>query len=145
MRISDWSSDVCSSDLYRAQLDVERSACLAEHDGRRLALDRPEQLGIGVDGEVAARIVRIFRREFDIMLVLERDRRLAADELAILDADIQLRRDVGAHPEEEVELVDGGDIAVGLAVARVKIDRSEERRVGKGCGSKCRFRGVAYN
>src|SRR3546814_1167913 len=93
MRISDWSSDVCSSDLdgarlyrrYRAQLDVERSACLAEHDGRRLALDRPEQLGIGVDGEVAARIVRIFRREFDIMLVLERDRRLAADELAILD------------------------------------------------------------
>src|SRR3546814_5374836 len=130
MRISDWSSDVCSSDLdgarlyrrYRAQLDVERSACLAEHDGRRLALDRPEQLGIGVDGEVAARIVRIFRREFDIMLVLERDRRLAADELAILDADIQLRRDVGAHPEEEVELVDGGDIAVGLAVARVQID-----------------------
>src|SRR3546814_9482940 len=56
------------------------------------------------------------------MLVLERDRRLAADELAILDADIQLRRDVGAHPEEEVELVDGGDIAVGLAVARVQID-----------------------
>src|SRR3546814_6785577 len=47
---------------------------------------------------------------------------LSADELAILDADIQLRRDVGAHPEEEVELVDGGDIAVGLAVARVQID-----------------------
>src|SRR3546814_18993327 len=61
MRISDWSSDVCSSDL-------------------------------------------------------------AADELAILDADIQLRRDVGAHTEEDVELVDGGDIAVGLAVARVQND-----------------------
>src|SRR3546814_8481070 len=46
----------------------------------------------------------------------------SSDLLAILDADIQLRRDVGAHPEEEVELVDGGDIAVGLAVARVQID-----------------------
>src|SRR3546814_20636182 len=84
---------------YRAQLDVERSACLAEHDGRRRALDRPEQLGIGVDGEVAARIVRIFRREFDIMLVLDRARRLSADELALLDAAIQLPPAVGAPPE----------------------------------------------
>src|SRR3546814_15245758 len=47
---------------------------------------------------------------------------VCSSDLAILDADIQLRRDVGAHPEEEVELVDGGDIAVGLAVARVQID-----------------------
>src|SRR3546814_5051174 len=55
MRISDWSSDVCSSDLARsrargrAQGEVERAPCAADGDRRllRSAHDRSEERRVG--------------------------------------------------------------------------------------------------
>src|SRR3546814_19464473 len=87
MRISDWSSDVCSSDLIRL-------ACLDRFLGR-----------IDMD-EVCAR--RRYRQRADAGIA-EQVERLA------------VRAEPLAHPS-----------------------RSEERRVGKECVSKCRYRWSPY-
>src|SRR3546814_4105325 len=92
MRISDWSSDVCSSDLARdhhavAHLDdllepVDRGGLLDLGEQRRLALDQPPRLGeilgpldererdpvdplIDREGEVAAVLVGQRRHRHD--------------------------------------------------------------------------------
>src|SRR3546814_15236484 len=44
MRISDWSSDVCSSDLFLADRDP---ACLADHIARRLTRPHAITLDLG--------------------------------------------------------------------------------------------------
>src|SRR3546814_9642547 len=88
MRISDWSSDVCSSDL---RFDLRKPVLAEEH----LAADEE-----GRDAEHAAR-----------------DRGFG-----VLD---QLRLDLG--------------------LLRACKKRSEERRVGKECVSKCRSRWSPYH
>src|SRR3546814_1290010 len=92
MRISDWSSDVCSSDL------IENGSVL--------------QTGVG----------------------------------AVPDAILRLltdRRDLGVHSgmlgDGLVELVEAG------VITNARKKRSEERRVGKECVSKCRSRWSPYH
>src|SRR3546814_13391032 len=82
MRISDWSSDVCSSDLERTSGAIKALLKLAPRTARR----------IGADGN-----------------------------------------------EEEVSL---DLVAVG---DRLRVRRSEERRVGKECVSTCRSRWPPYH
>src|SRR3546814_8601786 len=63
MRISDWSSDVCSSDLVEAPLALERAACL------RLAADAGDGAGeILAPGHAlgAQHRVDAVDREFDV-------------------------------------------------------------------------------
>src|SRR3546814_16722905 len=96
MRISDWSSDVCSSDLRDGGSGRDRA--VEQHPGM------PGPWHVVIDGRKA-----VDRDE---------DRRGARD-LAL----VQARLD-----------------------ARVKgIERSEERRVGKECVSKCRSRWSPYH
>src|SRR3546814_13742579 len=97
MRISDWSSDVCSSDL---NLDVQSIA--------------PERIPGESGGEVhqlTGALRNLTRRTRDLV-ARERD--------FTRDASHELR--------------------TPLTVIRVATDRSEERRVGKECVSKCRSR-----
>src|SRR3546814_13167351 len=103
MRISDWSSDVCSSDLDERLVAVPLVPGFEVQ--RREAADR----GAIVAEMVAARRQRDLRAEV-------RGRDLEA-EVAVM---------LGHHP---VHLVDEDDVW-----------RSEERRVGKGCGSTFRSR-----
>src|SRR3546814_11514057 len=99
MRISDWSSDVCSSDLDPWETAEAIKAAAA------------------YDGPVYVRISRMPVPELP-----HADRRFA----------------IG----QGETLREGGDIAIvanGTLVHRA-LARSEERRVGKECGSTCRSR-----
>src|SRR3546814_10981739 len=93
MRISDWSSDVCSSDLgragqYRLRIAVARSA-----------QGRPYRARPRIDGDDAS-------------------------------------REICQSPHRPV---------VGWAETEGRAGRSEERRVGKECVSKCRSRWSTYH
>src|SRR3546814_20253339 len=94
MRISDWSSDVCSSDLPRSRRTPDSFDPIED----RAAGEREVEIVIG---DLRGRDV--FR--IGALKPGERDRR--------------------------IDIVKDGE-AVG--------DRSEERRVGKECGSTCRSR-----
>src|SRR3546814_16111256 len=104
MRISDWSSDVCSSDLAAGRrAEVDRTG--AQELERLVGAEREHPTDLGaVGGELL----------FEPALVLQQD----------------------------------GD---GIVVGPVDADglgrlfgRSEERRVGKECVSRCRYRWSAY-
>src|SRR3546814_16335565 len=99
MRISDWSSDVCSSDLI-TMLTCLRGTGMPISDIRRYA-----ELVRAGDGNEEARLA---------LLTAHRQRVLA-----------QL-----AEVTEHLGAIEG--------------KRSEERRVGKECVSKCRARGSPY-
>src|SRR3546814_15339553 len=99
MRISDWSSDVCSSDLLTDLLSDERFA-----EAGRTAQ--------------AAVLIAITDRPQPGLILTQRP---------------QGMRD---HPGQVA--FPGGKLNPGE-------DRSEERRVGKECGSTCRSRGSPYH
>src|SRR3546814_19609318 len=100
MRISDWSSDVCSSDLRRRVQDARDELFPVAPD-----VDRGEQAG---DADLARKIVRVDAAQFG-------------------------KRD-GIFP-----LADESRRRTGQP------GRSEERRVGKECVSKCRSRWSPYH
>src|SRR3546814_20735646 len=123
MRISDWSSDVCSSDLLTttawAMDGVQhnpssgRSAILPGRSGRLPALG-----GTDADAEI-----------FDLVVVTEQ------------------------RPKIEFGAGAGGDVVRTRGPSRLRMDdfaaivfgRSEERRVGKECVSTCRSRWSPYH
>src|SRR3546814_12652453 len=100
MRISDWSSDVCSSDLADRLLQPETDgeARGARKDGERGQVDAEQ-----VDAEQHRQ-----REQAD------RDQLFGQDALRVVDLSVA--------PQQPFDR------------------RSEERRVGKGCVSKGRFR-----
>src|SRR3546814_20347567 len=117
MRISDWSSDVCSSDLRRAgsvaasiSLDGLREALLRERErtGRAVRHNRRIRPQIGRDGGSS------FRTQCFLKLG-----RCQADERS--------------------------QVWNEAARLRVSLPGSEERRVGKECVSTCRSRWWPYN
>src|SRR3546814_19748522 len=99
MRISDWSSDVCSSDLKTA---------IAGEDANwgRIVM------AVGKAGEPADR-----------------------DRLSIRFGGVQVARGGLA-----VENYDEAPVTAHLKGREIDIERSEERRVGKECVSRCRSR-----
>src|SRR3546814_16420784 len=101
MRISDWSSDVCSSDLSYADFDSARLHCFRN--------DTPE---------------------FDREQSMFEARRSDLDEVGKLEASLERSR-----RDASVEI---------LSLVRI-IGRSEERRVGNECVSKCRSRWSLYH
>src|SRR3546814_12276328 len=115
MRISDWSSDVCSSDLIARQ--TERLADLGDCTARAVAGD-----DCGQRREVAA-----------VGLVDPLDDLLAS---FVLEVDVDVRRLLALARDEPLEQelvldrIDRGDTE----------QSSEERRVGKECVSTCRTR-----
>src|SRR3546814_4583209 len=98
MRISDWSSDVCSSDLIRASVE----------DSPAMTLNLP-----GRD-----------RRQSAMSGSETRDARLT---LSLSGTNLERAGDYNQR--------------IVLQAIRLTDERSEERRVGKECGSTCRSRG----
>src|SRR3546814_18703981 len=98
MRISDWSSDVCSSDFYAAIMGNAGQICSA---GSRLLVHR----------DIHDRFVKGL--------------------VEIADA------------EQVGDTTQGA--TMGPLTTRAQYQRSEERRVGKGCVSTCRSRWSTYN
>src|SRR3546814_13376381 len=101
MRISDWSSDVCSSDLKAATLDLAV-------DG---ATEKMRHALSNLFGKLESRVLSTGHLD---------DPLLSEEPAHVTDARIQ-----EAFPERQQ--------------ARGK-ERSEERRVGKECGSTCNSR-----
>src|SRR3546814_15719540 len=106
MRISDWSSDVCSSDLkiLPADLSVSNAA-------RQLGVGRPALSNL-LNGKAK----------------LSRDMALKLERTFGADANMLIRRQ--AELEEQAEKA-----ATEVRAARPEGARAEERRVGKGCVS----------
>src|SRR3546814_13754676 len=114
MRISDWSSDVCSSDLmadFGNHLDV-RSL-------RRVDVAaRQKRIGIG-----------------SILEPCLTDACPATFRNLVVVANVQRHRMV-VHDPDDAARFGGGKDRLPIAPRQ----RSEERRVGKGCVSTCRYR-----
>src|SRR3546814_4579925 len=143
MRISDWSSDVCSSDLGRAIfLDI------ADHG--TLGLIQPNGLGYVV-GHSADLHTDPATGNLAVLLELldhthgfiDRDGQRNTHEAAAL------RNDLGIHPDYLPGQIDQRTARVAGIYGSVCLDerqvvaRSEERRVGKGSVGTCRFRWTA--
>src|SRR3546814_17489170 len=118
MRISDWSSDVCSSDLL-----VFDDAGAVQH--------RVDAAAFGIqaidDGTQRRFIANIAGKVFDLGTGCAQARQIAADFAVGEDA-----RD-SAFDLDRLGL---------FAACERLLERSEERRVGKGCVSPCKSRGA---
>src|SRR3546814_11287511 len=127
MRIRDWSSDVCSSDLIEADPDDTQSLT-------RLLLYANE---VDLEGLIASTSVHQKTR-----VAPESIRRVIAD-YAKVRGNLVLH-DPAYPPATTIEaLVGTGQTVYGMA--GIGHGRSEERRVGKECVSTCRSRGGAYH
>src|SRR3546814_15826735 len=110
MRISDWSSDVCSSDL-----DLAVAAAEGWTDRARPMFEMPPH--VHLDDPLGRLLGHIDFR------------------LAMLDG-----------PTEDYTCFVGTMVQEAYATSdRIRAARSEERRVGKECGSTCRSGGSAYH
>src|SRR3546814_12103384 len=119
MRISDWSSDVCSSDLPNGFC-----AGLFDPLARRLATDH-HVVAVDLAGHGCSSALP----QDDLTFT-----RLASDVIAVLDG-------LGIASAAAVGQSLGGGVAILVDRAR---PRSEERRVGKECVSTCRSRCTPY-
>src|SRR3546814_17810899 len=121
MRISDWSSDVCSSDLLELLFEFVDMMLLAFED---------------VGEQVAAHIVAHALAMGDSVLE-QRDRLFLKREVGL---QYFLDRFADAQPAAQLEV---GQPAPNKDAVRQLVGilhRSAERRVGKECVSKCRYR-----
>src|SRR3546814_14992582 len=115
MRISDWSSDVCSSDLFE-QTGAERAEMRVDHFCTRVRIEfRKAQLQIDADNATTP---------------TEQTARQPAERRA--GREQQGNRQPTQHPQQT-------DADPGRPPARMET-KSEERRVEKECVSTCRSR-----
>src|SRR3546814_12654899 len=132
MRISDWSSDVCSSDLRRAEMELaagetDRKADRYGFIGLMIA-ERMQACGNPVEASCCDHRRLLDRAIPCAMIIVNQLAGTAVQERFIVFDDVtQVRSDLIAERR--------GMLEIGL--------RSEERRVGKRCGSPCRSRGGA--
>src|SRR3546814_19509209 len=122
MRISDWSSDVCSSDLPG---HIRRLALIRRHTQRRVALEMFDRAEILARGEL-----HVARGH----IVLEVDPSRPRARIAV--GEMQRRSD--RHRERRLNIV-----ALPRRAAAGE-RRSEERSAGTACVSTCRSRGAPY-
>src|SRR3546814_17826103 len=124
MRISDWSSDVCSSDL---------TAAISSN--------------FVTNGGSGAQTISLRGLGAERTLVLLNGRRagpagtrgaVSAFDLNVLPQQIMQRVDI---LKDGASSIYGSDAVAGV----VNLIRSEERRVGKECVSTCRFRWSQYH
>src|SRR3546814_17023702 len=132
MRISDWSSDVCSSDLpVRFQTQTRGSILVGPSAPHRLVEDRSQHLEImqcgvarGCSNAIAGRLLTPFNKRYDVFAA----HLLGPLNLSILEecGDRMTRFLVFRKSQRRVQ------------VTNLKPFRSEERREGKGCVSTYR-------
>src|SRR3546814_18253909 len=122
MRISDWSSDVCSSDLIEAEdAHVQFPAQLAA------------RIKLRANGAAKGRRIAIYTRIISSL-----------PEIAPVDVALHIQVDEGRHTVEAPQRATIAGV-VALIIPRSEIiplvhltATSEERRVGKECVSPCR-------
>src|SRR3546814_19135271 len=124
MRISDWSSDVCSSDLGRAVEAVVQAA----QNARRVALAE-----LFLDAGSLIPLVKIGCEQVDRRVRRRFPTQRAAHRIKVTVVDAGIEE--GVLGIAVAVQIDAGD-ATGRGVTQ----RSEERRVGKECVSTCRSR-----
>src|SRR3546814_12375622 len=119
MRISDWSSDVCSSDLfeYGESIDEMKHA------------DKVSERILFLDGLPNFQLLGRLRIGESVEEVLKADLELEMEALPVLKEAI-------AHCESVRDFV-SRDLFAHILESE---ERSEERRVGKECVSTCRTR-----
>src|SRR3546814_11477999 len=123
MRISDWSSDVCSSDLWKQFAEMGFTGILIGE----------EQGGLGL-GHVEAGVV-----------LEEIGRNLSPSPfLATAVAAVEALKGT-PHAERWFPGIIAGDAVAALAIDEGAKHRSEERRVGKEGVRTCRYRWSADN
>src|SRR3546814_12909551 len=136
MRISDWSSDVCSSDLVDHFLDAFAAAgadIITVHPEAGPHIHRTVQhikslgkrAGVVLNPATPAKMLDYLIEEVDLVLVMSVNPGFGGQRFI----DSQLRK---------IE-------AIRKMVDKTGKARSEERRVGKECGSTCRSRWSPYN
>src|SRR3546814_20507744 len=116
MRIRDWSSDVCSSDLLESDI-----AGLGRH--------RPERVhgvALAILAQRLGHVARLARRFAREHLLLRADGIFEIDQLG----------DFGFGNPQHVKRLPPWR----APRTRARAPRSEERRVGEGCVSTCRYR-----
>src|SRR3546814_18118614 len=136
MRISDWSSDVCSSDLFT-------EAIVGKAKSSRGDFTASEDDNVLVTGVAQDKNALGF---FGFAYYEENTSRLNA-------VKIKLNADAPAIGPSAAAVIDGSYqplsrpifIYVNAKAAKEKPQRSEERRVGKECVSTCRSRWSPYN
>src|SRR3546814_13742810 len=124
MRISDWSSDVCSSDLGYERLEFLGDRVLALVVAELLFERFPDEN----EGELSRRLVGMVRREALLRVAQE----IGFGRFLEMAATPAGRGDRGL----DTALSDGCEALIG---------RSEERRVGQECVSTCRSRWSPYH
>src|SRR3546814_14133562 len=122
MRISDWSSDVCSSDLQKQRSQNSAGKLRAEQDAARAVLSQRVHDAAAQIGDNAP-----------VVLLTSNANPAMPDRVAVL-RDVVLPHVRG--DARHIELLLSGAQRIGL--------RSEERRVGKECVSTCRSRWSPY-
>src|SRR3546814_19693219 len=115
MRISDWSSDVCSSDLPDETTILNFRHLLEKHN-------IAEEMFEGVN---------LLLQDYGLMV-----RRGTIVDATIIDAPSSTKNAQGARDPEMHQTKKGNNYFFG---------RSEERRVGKECVSTCRSRWSPYH
>src|SRR3546814_19495936 len=131
MRISDWSSDVCSSDLRKAaigRLRVERTTVgqRGEHIAHHIiVVERLEPRVVGAEDEIERAVERGLQAEF------------LAPVLALRLTDIEHRNGVRTADLRIAKDTAGRELGKEAGAAT---GRTGARRVGKECGVQCRSR-----
>src|SRR3546814_11892301 len=126
MRISDWSSDVCSSDL-RTLTDAADSLGISQPAISRALHELEQELGCILFQRTGRRL-EFTPAGHDVLKAARRARAAIAD----------IRHVSDAHAVTPIlRIATLGAIAAGM--------RSEERRVGKVCVGKCRSRWSPYH
>src|SRR3546814_14686072 len=129
MRISDWSSDVCSSDLYRADhLGGEQDVFGRYHPGQQV--DSRLMVDAGVEEDVVEQQL-VQRRALHVL----REPAVAAPVVrhrAAAMRDDEFQRGEVLEQIRQQELHENRGVAAQVMRAgMVEIRRTEERRVGK--------------
>src|SRR3546814_19112245 len=136
MRISDWSSDVCSSDLGEAVLrlvEIARHPAFALHASQK---GQPHQIAGQIIGPVMIGAGDILR----LATVFPAQQRTAMGAAILDDVDFA----PGVPGDDDGTLADPGSLETvrlgNLAIEPDEIPRSEELRVGNEGVSTCRTR-----
>src|SRR3546814_16900903 len=128
MRISDWSSDVCSSDLAEAIAAIKQATGMGDGDavffsaGKELEaakLAGQARIKLGADLDI------VEKGTFKLCWIVD----FPMYELDEKTGKIDFSHNPFSMPQGGLEA----------------LERSEERRVGKECVSTCRSRGSRYN
>src|SRR3546814_17563820 len=129
MRISDWSSDVCSSDLINGYLSLGLlQLSTPDFLEREVFICGPEpymQSVKGMLGDAGFPMDRFHQESFSFETML--DAQAAVEEAA------------------QIEQADDASALADIQRYSVQLQRSEERRVGQECVSRGSYRGSTTN